>query len=578
MSGFYIDGPENNDIDEFVFYSVKRAFTSQDKLPSLLPPLLSDFSREKYLIQKFFRFGLYEDLLYLSNSINFSARALSFICSVIYDRELHRLTDMKNAYFKSNFNETLRFSGLEQLEFNILPKENLSKEQFHVLEELDFNKNYVDFVIKYCFFFNIEGLRNRSFFRKRYPVPFVIKNFSYFLFKISLIENDSQIYLKYVNEMNDAVSDKIFIDRFRKGDGSLYSDLSVAELHKLIRIASTNDVFKFFAKSSSRHKNLIIELFRSNYSLRKARDIGHKPKISSVNSENTAICFSGQMRGAKECLPFWSDPTYQNYKSFLSTWDDIGFPRGAEAGRLARMLPPYISSYFSSWSVEDFEKAFPVSFSYLTPKVTSKSLLDDLLSKYNFNNLSYVINDEVKCERYIEEVRGVVDTVHKNQIKMFYNMHMLNAQVSEFELENKMRFENIIWCRPDFKVNSLSLENLNLTDFVYTSRVSDEGRMLDYLMIFERHLLKLYSECYLNLISPNPSKVFGYNHGPRLITDVFLANGYSAMEISNSNLSNEGLKAWTPDYDNFFHSMLEELSFSDFSFSEELKILLKSKM
>lgn len=539
-----------------------------------LPPI-SGFSQEKLFLQKMFRYGLYDQIFKISEVLDFSPQGLSFISAVILDRELDRLSSVEKAYKSSGFEEKLKDKGLEAIRFSIPSYDFTYEEGMKKLENIDFNEKYSEFINLYSYCFQNEDLRAKDFFQKRYPVPFVIKNFSYFLLKSGDSLGSLSLYFKYANELNDDVADLIFKNRLENSKSNIFDDLSVAELHKLVRLYNVKEVTNFLRKSNHRHNNLVVELFKANFELRTAREKLSSPQDLIEKPDNTAICLSGQLRGAAECFPFWSHFLGGKHQVFLSTWDDIGFPRGAEAGRLGRMLPPLISNYFSNWSVEEFEKNFPYSFEKLKPKGNAEKLINYLIHELNLENLHSVINDERDFDALINRARGEVSGVHRNQIKMFYNMYKLEKMVYDFEVKNNTRFENIVWARPDFMVTNLNLSGLDLENFVYTSRISDEGRMLDYLMIFKRDSLKYLAECYLNLISPIPSRVFGYNHGPRLITDMFLAYGYSALELDDSKLLSSGLQAWRPNHEEFFTSFYEELIPSKLTNKQEILALLK---
>jgi len=566
-------------ITSFIFSLImsKDSENGRRNIESKNVPILSSNSEEKLLLQKMFRFGLYEEIIEFAANISLSKSNLTFIKNVFVDREMNKFFSIYEAWKKNNLTKKFEKHGLADLSFEIVGSEDEWVSSFNEIKNIDFNTDPTLFVEHYLKAFQVSKLRSSGFFKKRYPIPFVIKNFSYFLMKIGESSGNYSLYKKYVNELNDEIADLIFERRFYNEKSSIFDSLTVAELHKLIKLVPLHEVTKFFRENESRHKNLIIELFRSNFELLKARKSKTYNDERNLTADNTAICLSGQLRGASECLPYWIELSSKGFSTFISTWEQVGFPRGAEAGRLTRMLPEEIGSFFAGWSVEEFERKFPNSFEILKPKGTSAELIEGLIDKEKLNKLVVKYNSEVLLEKEIHERRGAVNTIHKNQIKMFYNMFVLNQLLEKHELENNVRFENVIWARPDFCVKDLSLDTYYLDDFVYTSRISDEGRMLDYLMIFRRESLRFLGECYLNLINAEPSKVFGYNHGPRLITDMFLANGFSSLEIMPDRAKFDGLKGWCPNWDSFYTRFYDELLASEFRANDKLIEICKNR-
>lgn len=566
-------------ITDFIFSVINSVDkdSGQSNLGTINVPCLTSNREEKLLLQKMFIFGLYEEVIELVSKAPLSKSNLTFVKSVLIDRDMHRCHSIYLIWKRCGIAEKFKSFGLTDLSFDISPCGDDYELIFEELESTDFNTEPSKFIDFYLKAFQINSLRVNDFFKKRYPIPFVIKNFPYFLIKIGEASDDYSLYKKYINELNDDISDLIFKKRFYNEKSSMFDSLTVAELHKLIRLIPLSEVVDFFRKNESRHKNLIIELFRSNFELLKARQTRTYSTSRNLTSDNTAICLSGQLRGAAECLPYWLEHSSRGFSTFISTWEQVGYPRGAEAGRLNRMLPEEVGSYFTGWSVEEFERIFPQTFEVLKPVGTSRGLVDSLLDNKEHNNLVIKYNKEATIEEEISRNRGMVNTIHKNQIKMFYNMFVLNQMLEEYELENNLRFENVIWARPDFCVKGLSLDNYYLDDFVYTSRISDEGRMLDYLMVFKRDSLRFLGECYMNLMSSPPSRVFGYNHGPRLITDMFLANGYSALEITQDKAKFIGLKGWSPNMDSFYSNFYIELMSSKLSTTEQLVKICKSR-
>jgi len=522
------------------------------------------------LVKLFLEFGLYEQLIKTATSFELEHRCIKLISDTFKERLVFDLTyiresleDLKSNIFYTHIEDNLLFKD------HAIQNESSQYEiddLFIELTKIDFNQDLSNFSNLYNKVFSNKKYRSNDFFKARKPVPFILKNYPHYIYKICELEDDFSLYEKIFHEKNSFLSDIMFIETILSSSSEFYDSLSVASVHKLVRIFGIDYTVDKFRKTHRKNRNLIIDLFISQLEIKRSRQkTGYiqTNSTASITSENTAICISGQLRGGTQCLPFWlKNFSSKGYKTFISTWDKVGYPTGAEANRLLRMTPKKLHSFFCNLSVDEFIGKYKKSFEVIQPSHNSKYEINNLI-RDNTNSESFIevlYNDEEKIEELASKMRGSIPRVHLNQIKMFYNMKTVVEQLNVFEEKQNTRFEWIIWARPDFKIEKLDLTDLDLFNYVYSSRISDEGRMLDYCLVMKRSEIEAFVECFHNLISPTASPIFGYNHGPRLITDAFLIRGYSAQEIPKSKISSDGLKAWIPSDRAFYLALLEDLN------------------
>ncbi|NMP14985.1 hypothetical protein [Thalassotalea sp. Y01] len=538
---------------------------------SISKDLNEDIARK--VIYSLFQLGLYDEIFKL-HEIYKNQSLRKYVYSVAVDRNLYKfdrlyakIIELK-AFFKDS---TVDFENLRN-EYLVQTKEfvkNTNVEDLYVqLQTADFNKDLSKYINKYIYL-SQQGAalpNSQSFFSQRKPLPVLIQNHKWFIVQANEYK-PSTAYIDSVSDMSSLIGDILFLSLFESNPKELYSKISVAKLHKAIRIFGLKNVLSVWRRDYSACVSLPIELAKRNYELT-AHNIhireGLPSNLSGIEQQNKyAVCISGQLRGAEKCLPFWRKHCEENkVPLFLSTWEAVGYPTGSEAGRLGRMLPPRLRNKVKGISDDEFNSVFPSTFNSMIPTYNSQDLIDKVFSGVEG---SFSLNVNVESEEYIETLvekqRGAVQRVHLNQIKMFYQMYQVLEMLEKYESLQRSGITHIIWARPDYQVSHIGQELIHQhsSDTVSTSNISDEGRMLDYLMVIPIEHISVLKECYLNLISSKPSPVFGYNHGPRLITDMFLSKGVIINAINNSQLTAHGLQAWSIDEHSFVSNFKKEV-------------------
>ena len=79
-------------ITSFIFSLImsKDSENGRRNIESKNVPILSSNSEEKLLLQKMFRFGLYEEIIEFAANISLSKSNLTFIKNVFVDREMNK--------------------------------------------------------------------------------------------------------------------------------------------------------------------------------------------------------------------------------------------------------------------------------------------------------------------------------------------------------------------------------------------------------------------------------------------------------------------------------------------------------
>ncbi|ASJ71647.1 hypothetical protein [Granulosicoccus antarcticus] len=511
-----------------------------------------DTSQRLEFVKLLFQYGFYDQVIRIAENIELNEQERLFVVDVFEDRALMELGYLSecvgvNCFLYGALDRLANEDQCTIADFEDVGEDSLLAE----LKSMDFNTDLERFSKLYHYLFSKKEFRTDPFFALRKPAPLILKNHLHYLYEGAKLSGDFRPYVQACTAKNSDISDKLFRNELARVGSEFFESLSVASLQKLVRLFGLDYTLAGMRSVQFPQNLLVVQLFKAAAELRRSRRVTNFSQVSSSspNPKNTALCISGQLRGAGECLPYWFEAyTKRGYSTFLTTWEEVGYPSGAEAGRLSRMLPDSLGPHFSNLSVEEFQVRYPTAFGLLQPQQSSREELGRILSSIGLDDESLSIRylDECEIEERAKRCRGEVSRTHLNQIKMFFNMHSVRVLLEEHEREKGEAYEWVIWARPDFSVSKLELDEFKVEDHVYTSHVSDEGRMLDYCMIMRRDDLSVFSECYSNLMSSVPSPVFGYNHGPRLITDVFLSHGLSAMDIPTARINSDGLKAWRP--------------------------------
>ncbi|MFM7230174.1 MAG: hypothetical protein ACKO2F_11135 [Cyanobacteriota bacterium] len=282
----------------------------------------------------------------------------------------------------------------------------------------------------------------------------------------------------------------------------------------------------------------------------------------------TAVICSGQARGFRETLPAIIDNLVTPLKAdfVVSLWSDPGFPKGAHANRLSRMLPHQYAALNVSGLLTDttFEHLFPDTYKSLIPGEIS---VFDELTKICSNHPCFAHQDghpprftiDVEDEQPVEvEANYRTGVQHSpggcNQYKMFYKFARLSRLLSERESIAGL-YDRIVWIRPDFLVHYLDPRLVaHAGPFYYTSFGSPSA-CGDYLLIGDRSMVDIMADAYLqgdiykqySLRDPFHRSYTGrvFFGGPELLARKFYQHGRAYLSIRADELHHGGLRAYS---------------------------------
>jgi len=310
------------------------------------------------------------------------------------------------------------------------------------------------------------------------------------------------------------------------------------------------------------------------------------PPRETLERPRTAVLCSGQARGFRETLPaiISNIVTPLDADLFISVWADPGYPRGAHANRLSRMLPHQYAALNTSGLLTDtaFEKLFPATYQALIPD--DISVADEVMQicashPYNTHRdgLPYWSTIDVEDEQPIEaEACQRTGIQHPsatcNQYKMFYKFARLATMLRQRESTTRL-YDRIIWLRPDFLVHELSPRLVSLAGPYYYTSFGSPTACGDYMLIGDRNMIDIMADSYLqgdiykqfSLRDPfyrsyTGSVFFG---GPELLARKFYQHGRAYLSTRADELRHGGLRAYSISSQSFASSFLHELNGND---------------
>jgi hypothetical protein len=279
-------------------------------------------------------------------------------------------------------------------------------------------------------------------------------------------------------------------------------------------------------------------------------------KHSGLGTCELAVCLSGQLRGFSECSIFWDNFTYKNNAPiFLSTWERVGIPKGEHGNKLQRLLPDDAPSIFNTMAYNKFKELFPTLYNSLED-LDAKNILKIVENNTNieFANVS-VLNEELIEENYQSKCYGDF-----NQFKMFYNINNVINDLLHYEVKNNIRFERVIWARPDYDLTNINIDNLN-PNAVYA--------VGDFLLIIPRYALEYLLGGHSFFLKERERKADYVGQGPVLLNSFFSNVGIPVLSLSD-DVSSKGLKSvrFPPS---IFFKEASAVDFNDESINLELK-------
>lgn len=363
--------------------------------------------------------------------------------------------------------------------------------------------------------------------------PVVNRLYNYYLYK-----NDKRKFLNNLVSNSTIHGNHIFLNTFKNNNYILNRGL-INVIFELISIESHNKVLPFLIKDK---KNTSIynriEFEMNNF-------IPTQFYCTEKKSKDFAICISGQYRGGSDCLPFWIDFS-ERYKIpiFISVWDNIGLPRSSHNNQLLRMLPSYLHKTFNNMTVYQMESIVPDIFKEAY-EIKVKDEIHKLIENKPESEIYYKIRNESEFElEYAKRHKSNLKNIKKhnlNQAKMFSNIKSVLSMLKDYEEKTDYTFKNIIWTRPDNKVEKFSPEVIFKNDLI-TSFTDEQGCCGDFTFQFNR----FYLDKFLNLCNIFEQKERNNNYltssdGPELIGRYAHLNGIKVKKFKDYNFKSSGL-------------------------------------
>lgn len=296
-----------------------------------------------------------------------------------------------------------------------------------------------------------------------------------------------------------------------------------------------------------------------------------KPQLSKRNRPSgklrVALCISGQLRGAVDCLPKWLSyfNSIATVDSFLATWDRNPNPN-IQRNTMGRVFDGDIQKRLNN--VEDIDKLLPIFNSLFTQ---DRIVDEQYLSKFNLTE-SKIIN-ETEFEKTIIAKFGNVNKYVSNQLKMFYMIEQAFKLVPSAD-----EYDLIIRLRPDLNFVEVAEADLHVTSadtlscYVLMNQVDGID---DKFALMDGTTAKTYSSIYsrfesqgLNYLDLDYAKfaeslvlrhLYAEGITPKLLTNYKfggLSNGQITREEVLSRMKNsESLKVNDSDFEDINNAL-----------------------
>ncbi|MFA0178472.1 hypothetical protein AB4472_25445, partial [Vibrio lentus] len=272
-------------------------------------------------------------------------------------------------------------------------------------------------------------------------------------------------------------------------------------------------------------------------------------KAKKIEKPRVAICISGQLRGVNTCLPkLISQLENISPDYFVSTWDKVGYPSGAHANKLARLIPKDLRYIVNGVSDLEFYEKNPKIEEYIKTNSSSETLLCQLTE--NIDCKVQIINEN---EFGRENNLFNLEVRLANQYKMFKQISLVLELLAEFEQVNKKKYDYILWLRPDLEVKSINI--MALANMLSNNEVFIKK---DYALFLNRkdgNTLMDIEDIILQ--NKNKNNLFGDNVGPKLLSQKLLFDGLTTKRFPDDDASFGELTAPVIDRDFLIESLKE---------------------
>lgn len=224
-----------------------------------------------------------------------------------------------------------------------------------------------------------------------------------------------------------------------------------------------------------------------------------------------ALCLSGQPRDVEACYP--------------SIRDNLIIPNNIE------------DVFIHAWWRPEFETT-GYSVGRIVPGNNNTTRMSKTVLNFLENNLKpkkYIVESDADKIFHLPSdiVSPKIDEgLFPNIFSMFYSRHLCNSLRIEYEKENNIEYDAIVFSRFDnyfrkqIKIDALDLNTLNSTDYI--NRIADKMYVNDVIMITNNEITNIYADIYHNL--PLISKNLSHFFGEAILGKWFLMNNVTVSE------------------------------------------------
>lgn len=311
----------------------------------------------------------------------------------------------------------------------------------------------------------------------------------------------------------------------------------------------------------------------------------YRRRFDDTIEPRTAVVISGQGRGFERSFPTQIAEVVGPASAdvFITTWSDVGIPRGAHAGRLARMIPPEIGVIPDGISDAEFQRHFPNTYATLQPpSYDIEGVYRDLWRRHAPENCTLrridVENDSDAVALHQERGIWPADKQLQNQVRMIYKMARGRFLLEDEEVRSGA-YQRVVWMRPDCPVEQLEIPDLTtLRNFAFSSFVLGPA-FGDYAMILDRRGFNAIGSVYDSLLSEDWDLWQRHDGiGPHLFGDLLMWHGYGLSAFGWRGRVGQ-LMSWQPSASIFAASFIDEFDrLSDSAMASQLSRLRERSM
>lgn len=186
-----------------------------------------------------------------------------------------------------------------------------------------------------------------------------------------------------------------------------------------------------------------------------------------------ALCLSGHLRAFEQTYSSFKTHILNIYNPdiFIHTWDKLGFS----------------CAYKSDRTLNNTNSKESIVKKLYNPK---KMIIEDS---------NFIEHLKLEANQYAPHLTNVPKHVG-HMASMFYKIYACNEIRKQFELENEIKYDYIIRCRPDLMFNTpLTLPPLEQNTVYIPQHISGAGWYTDQFAISDPDSMDLYSSLYFDM-------------------------------------------------------------------------------